>query len=317
MKKRGNISMKKFEALIIGLVIFVYSVFISGAAFCDNAAAMKGVSAMWPAEIYGWKIAEGPTLYDSKTAYKYMNGAAELFIAFNMRTLTVLQYGKSGQPSITLEIFNMDSSADAYGIFSFESDDPGAGVGQGSEFGGGLLRFWKGNYFVSVYGDKPGTAVEAATLSLGGKVSSAVKETGGLPKILALLPDKVSQYEKKQAWFLHSHILMNQRFFIAYENILKLSGNVDAALGQYVRGKDKAYLLVIRYPSQAIAADAFNSFKKAYMPGAAGMSVKTENGKWTAVEKRGEYLAVVFDAPDEKYAAQMIKSQTGRIGEVK
>jgi hypothetical protein len=318
MKSGKNIDRSIPKTLLVCLVIFIIPFSVPDKAFSDDEAIMKGSSALWPAETDGWKIAEGPTPYDTVTAYKYMNGAAELFIAFNMRTLTVVRYEKPGQPAVTLEIFGMASPEDAYGLFSFESDDPKGSIGQGSEFGGGLLRFWKSNYFVSVYGDGPGAAVEAATLSLGRRIASSIKETGNPPKILAFLPDGLRQFAKNQTWFLHSHILLNQRFFIANENILNLAGDVDAALGRYAHGKDKVQLLVVKYPSQPRAEEALKGFKKAYMNGgAAGISVKTENNKWTAAAEYGDYLAIVFDAPDEPFAKQMIELTAERLKEGK
>jgi hypothetical protein len=318
MNGRKNISLNLYLAWLCGLAFFIMQALIPSVAFSNDEVIMKGYTVLWPAEIDGWKIAEGPTPYDPATAYKYMNGAAELFIAFNMRTLTVVRYEKLGQPAITLEIYQMASSGDAYGIFSFESDDPKGSIGQGSEFGGGLLRFWKGSYFVSVYGDKPGAAVESATLHLGGLVASAIMETGEIPKILAFLPERLTQYAKKQAWFLRSHILLNQRFFIAYENIFHLAGDGEVALGQYVSGNDKIHLLIIKYPLQNRADEALRSFKRVYMADAASeISVRTENKKWTAIEKYGPYLTVIFDAPDELSAMQMLKLSSERLKEGK
>jgi hypothetical protein len=318
MKNVKNIYRNIPKALLVCLVIFVISISFTDKAFSDEGAIMKGASALWPAETDGWKIAEGPTPYDTVTAYKYMNGAAELFIAFNMRSLTVVRYEKPGQPAITLELFGMAAPEDAYGLFSFESDDPKGSIGQGSEFGGGLLRFWKANYFVSVYGDGQGAAVEAATLSLGSRIASSIKETGNPPKILAFLPDGLKQFAKSQAWFLHSHILLNQRFFIAYENILDLSGDVNVALGRYAHNKDRVHLLIVKYPSQLRADEAFKGFKKAYMnDGAARISVKTENNKWTSATEYGDYLVIVFDAPDEPFAKQMIEQTAERLKEGK
>ena len=303
---------------LISLVFLIIPAYWPDRAFPEEGAIMKGGSAMWPAEMNGWKITEGPVTYDSTTAYKYMNGAAELFIAFNMRTLNVLKYEKAGQPAITLEIFRMASSEDAYGIFSFESDDPKGSIGQGSEFGGGLLRFWKGRHFVSIYGDKPGAEVEKTTLRLGEQVASSMKAMGDYPKILRLLPDGALQYAKLQAWFLHSHILLNQRFFVAYDNILNLSGDVKAALGRYGSQKEKIHLLLIEYPSVVRADEAFGRFNKAYLTDAAGkVPVKTENNKWTAAEKRGSYLVIVFDAPDSEYALKIVELTTARLREGK
>jgi hypothetical protein len=303
-KERGR-SRKSREALgsIVAALILCMILFPIP-AWSVEGAKMTEKAVLWPGEIDGWKIAEGPTGYDPATAYTYMNGAAELFIAYNMRTLSVIRYEKPSHPAIVLEVYRMATPQDAYGLFSFESDDPGAGIGQGSEFGGGLLRFWKGDYFVSVYGDGIGPAVEAATLRLGEQVASSIQPTGSPPGILKFLPDELPPFRKDKSWFLHSHILLNQRFFIAHANILNLSPDVDVVLGRYSAGKERVHLLLAHYPTRARAENALASFRKAYMTGAAGKdSVRTENNRWTALEQYGDYLAIAFDGPDESFAA--------------
>ena len=140
-------------------------------ALCDEGVKTTR-SFAWPSEMDGWKVSEGPDDYNPQTAFKYMDGAAELFLAYNMKALTVLRYEKPGRPAITAEIYQMGSGEDAYGLFYFESDDPGAGIGQGSEFGGGLLRFWKGFHFVSIYGENTGADVEATTLHIGQSIAA-------------------------------------------------------------------------------------------------------------------------------------------------
>jgi hypothetical protein len=148
----------------VSVILIILGLILPLAACGEPGGGMTGSSPLWPSDVDGWKIAEGPTDYDRITVFKYMDGAAELFQAYNMRKLTVVRYEKPGRPAITLEIFLMGSPEDAYGLFSFEADDPGAGIGQGSEFGGGLLRFWKGYHFVSAYGENQGADIEAATL---------------------------------------------------------------------------------------------------------------------------------------------------------
>ena len=267
-----------------------------------------------PSEMDGWKVVEGPDDYNRETAFKYMDGAAELFIAYNMKMLTVLRYEKQGRPAITAEIFHMGSGEDAYGLFYFESDDPGAGVGQGSEFGGGLLRFWKGSYFVSVYGENTGADVEAATLRIGQSIAASIKETGNPPKILSLLPEGEVPYTKSQMWFLHSHILLNQRFFIDNKNVLNLANDVDVALGRYGTSKEKVHLLIAAYPSPDRAAQAFSGFKNALLTGAGEKStMKRDNGRWTVAEIQRAFIVIVFNAPDETFARGFIKSVSAKL----
>ena len=110
-----------------------------------------------PSEAAGWKWDGKEMKYNSKTLFDYIDGAAELYLAYGFQNLTVRRFEKSNQPPITVELYEMASSEDAYGVFSFERQDEAVGIGQGSEFGGGLLRFWKGKYFVSIYADRGGS----------------------------------------------------------------------------------------------------------------------------------------------------------------
>ena len=102
-----------------------------------------------PAEIEGWKWDGKEIRYNSRTLFDYIDGAAELYLAYGFQNLTARRFEKSNHPPLILELYEMASSEDAYGVFSFERQDEAVGIGQGSEFGGGLLRFWKGKYFVS------------------------------------------------------------------------------------------------------------------------------------------------------------------------
>ena len=107
----------------------------------------------------------------------------------------------------------MGSPADAFGVFSFDRQDPDAGIGQGSEFGGGLLRFWKGRYFVSVYGEGEGKEQEEAVLEIGRRLASSIVETGEPPRLIRALPEE--RQVEGSVRFVRSHVLLNQRCFVS------------------------------------------------------------------------------------------------------
>lgn len=114
-----------------------------------------------PSETTGWRWDNRIERYDSRTLYSYMDGAAELYLSYGFQDLMVRRYVKPGLHPITVELYRMASAADAYGVFTFERQDEPAGIGQGSEFGGGMLRFWKGAYFASIYAEGEGAEVES------------------------------------------------------------------------------------------------------------------------------------------------------------
>ncbi len=262
-----------------------------------------------PSEAAGWKWDEKEMKYNSKTLFDYIDGAAELYLAYGFQNLTVRRFEKSNQPPITVELYEMASSEDAYGVFSFERQDEAAGIGQGSEFGGGLLRFWKGKYFVSIYADGEGAEVESAILKMGKAAADSIPATGPEPKLVGFIPGKELGLVDKSVRYLKSHVLLNQRFFIAHQNILNLNRKTEAVLAQYLRDKQKIQLLLVRYPDLKEAGDAYQSFMKAYLPDAGGKDrSKTEDQKWTIARQRNEFVLIVFGAPTAADAEALLKA---------
>jgi hypothetical protein len=270
--------------------------------------------AVFPTEVSGWKWDGKENHYNRKTIFDYIDGAGELYIAYNFNGVKVRRYEKPGQPPMTAEIFDMATSEDAYGVFSFERQDDEAGIGQGSEFGGGLLRFWKGSYFVSVFGEGQGREVETATLQLGKRISDSIKNGGPLPRLLNALPNGKTGLAGKSIRYLHSHILLNQRFFISNQNILNLHSKTEAVLGQYTQGQQKSHLLVIRYADEKEAATALQKFKNGYMPAAGEKrTLQTEDKKWTTVEPHKEFLILVFGTASKEAGEVLVRGALERI----
>jgi len=268
-----------------------------------------------PAEVTGWKWDGKEMKYDSKSVFQYMDGAAELYLAYGFQNLTVRRFEKVNQPAITLELYEMASPEDAYGVFSFERQDEDIGIGQGSEFGGGLLRFWKGKYFVSIYSEGEGAEVESAILKAGRDAANSIPSGGQEPRLIGFIPGKEHGLVDESIRYLRSHILLNQRFFIAHQNILNLSRRTEAVLAQYTREKQKVHLLLIRYPNVKEAKDAHQSFMGAYLPDAGGKDrLKTEDQKWTMARERGEGVIVVFGAPTAADAEALLKATEEKLG---
>jgi hypothetical protein len=301
--------MKIWTIFVMMVWVFTVAEIVKG----DEKGKM-GPEISLPAEFEGWKWDGKEMKYDSRALFDYMDGAAELYLAYGFQNLTVRRFEKSNQSPVTIELYEMDSSEDAYGAFSFERQDEAIGIGQGSEFGGGLLRFWKGKYFVSIYADGEGVDVESAILKLGRIAADSIPSTGPEPRLVDFIPGKALGLVDKSVRYLKSHVLLNQRFFIAHQNILNLSRKTEAVLAQYVQDKLKAQLLLIRYPGVKEARDAYQSFLKAYLPEAGGKDrSKTEDQKWTLARQRNEFVLIIFGASTEGDAEALLKATEERL----
>jgi len=267
-----------------------------------------------PSEAGGWKWDGKELKYDSRTLFKYIDGAAELYLAYGFENLTVRRFEKSNQPPLIIELYDMGSSEGAYGVFSYEQQDEETGIGQGSEFGGGLLRFWKGNYFVSIYAEGEGAEVESGILKMGRAAADSISTQGPEPKLVGFIPGKDFGLVDKSIRFLKSHVLLNQRFFISHQNILNLNPKTEAILAQYLRDKQKTQLLLIRYPNLKEAGDAYQNFMKAYLSDAQGKDrLKTEDGKWTIAQQKNEFVIIVFGAPKEAEGEALLKATEKKL----
>jgi hypothetical protein len=261
-----------------------------------------------------WKWDGKEIQYNSRNLFDYIDGAAELYLAYGFQNLTVRRFEKSSQPPIAVEIYEMASSEDAYGLFSFERQGEAIGIGQGSEFEGGLLRFWKGKYFVSAYADGEGLEGESAILKLGRAAADSIPAMGPEPKLVGFVPGQDLGLVDKSVRYLKSHVLLNQLFFIAHQNILSLSRETEAVLAQYVRDKKKSELLLVRYPDSKEAGDAYQGFMKAYLPDAGGKDrAITEDGKWTVAWHRNEFVLIVFGVPTAADAEVLLKATEEKL----
>lgn len=267
-----------------------------------------------PSEVEGWKWDRKELKYNPRTLFDYINGAAELYLSYGFQNLTLRQYEKSNQPTITLEFYEMASSEDAYGVFTFDRQDEPKGIGQGSEFGGGLLRFWKGKYFVTIYAEGEGLDVESGIIKIGQETANAIPVIGSEPKLVTLIPGKNLGLVDMKVYYLKSHVLLNQRFFIAHQNILNLNRKTEAILAQYLQGKQKTQFILIRYPNLKEAEDAYRSFMNTYLKDAGDKDhSKTEDQKWTMARQRDEFILIVFGAPTIADAEVLLKAAEGKL----
>lgn len=166
----------------------------------------------------------------------------------------------------------------------------------------------------AVYTEGEGADVESALLAMGRATADAIPKTGPEPNGIAFIPGRDHGLIDGSIRFLRSHVLLNQRFFIAHQNILNLNRDTEALLAQYLRKNQKTHFLLIRYPDGKAAEEAYRGFMKAYLPDAGGKNRwKTEDRLWTLVEKKNELLLIVFGAPTEADAEAMIKAAKEKL----
>lgn len=264
---------------------------------------MIDLGPLLPKEIAGWKAAGPDKVYDRKTVFDYLDGGAEVYLAFDLREVFVRKFKNAAGSEIALDIYDCGSPAEAFGAFSCDRQDPDAGIGQESEYGPGLLRFRQGRYFVSITAAGDEGKAEPALRALAKAVVPALGPPGEPPALLRAFPE--SGLKKDRTCYFHSVINLNNRLFIASENILNLEARTDCVLAEYESGgTEPVRLLLVRYPDEGRAQAAERSFTKGYRPAdsGAGASPKTH----TLARRRSMFLTIVFAAPTQDFAERLL-----------
>jgi len=85
------------------------------------AAGGGGLAELLPkaSSMDGWRIADGPTDYDSETLYEYLNGGAPLYLEFGFKGMVHVRYqlGDDSLSSVTIDVYDMGSDLGAFGLY--------------------------------------------------------------------------------------------------------------------------------------------------------------------------------------------------------
>ncbi len=249
-----------------------------------------------PGTIDGWKKSEPPDIYTPESLSTYIDGGAELYISFNFKNALSVKYKDSADNEIAVDIFDMATSYDAFGVFAHSRETIETDVGQGSEYASGLLTFWKDRYYVSILAYPETAAKKDIVFRLGRAIAGAIKNDGPLPPILALLPTE--NLLPETVHYFHHYIWLNSFYFVSNDNVLDIGSDTPAALAKYRQAGSTFFLLLVRYPDAARAEAGAGQFRQKVLGGAADGMRPLKEGRWTGLECRGDLVSVVFNAPD-------------------
>jgi hypothetical protein len=264
--------------------------------------------ALLPRAVDGWKATGEDRAYGRENLHEYIDGGAELYLSFDLMRVAGRTYVREGQPDIIADIFEMESSRDAFGVFSLQRERSDSAFGQGSQYTGGLLLFWKDRYFVSLLASPETMESREAVEKLAREIDAAVPGRGPLPGILSLLPRRSLVPESIR--YFHHYAWLNSYYFVAAENILRIDEKTEAVLAKYREGEESAFLLIVRYPDPAAARAARDSFTMHYLRDLPSAKVvRIEDGTWTGCLLEESRLTLVLGASSEASALRLFEGE--------
>lgn len=291
---------KRWSGLVAVIVIAILMTACGGGDLDDTN---HNLADLLPVTIDDWARTDSISSYDRETIFKYINGAGEVYNSYAFSQVAVAHYSRGDDSKILVELFDMGNDADAYGAFSYAREDEKSGLGGGYEQRGSVMCFWQSRYYCCVALEGPGERSAGDLESVARAVSDRLPTSSERPYLINALPDDGLIRHSER--FFHLQAALNYNYYLARENILKLSSTTNCVLARYQPGS--VYLLLVEYPSADEATTALKSFRESYLQDTGDAEVASfEDGKFVGSRRTGRFLTVVIDAAASDIAAQLL-----------
>jgi hypothetical protein len=181
--------MKKTYSFLIGIAIIV----IAASQLC-LASGFKGQSVSLESvlpELDSWELSEEAESFIPESLFEYINGAAEIYISYDFKELIVAQYKiKGGEANISVEIYDMGTGENAFGIYGAERfpDNHFISVGVQGYIEDDTLNFLIGSYYVKLLCFDGGDKTSKFLMAIAKDIVSRVEDRGNFPPLIEMFP---------------------------------------------------------------------------------------------------------------------------------
>jgi hypothetical protein len=172
----------------LNLILFLLFCGLWG-IFILKVPELEGKTISFP-EMGGWKLEGKPRVFSPETLYDYINGAADLYHAYEFQELTVAEYKGEKKAGVTVEVYRHKDLYQAFGIYSQERlpDAKFLDLGAQGYYEPNIINFLSGPYYVKINGFNTGVDDETILLPMAKKVEEILGGKTSFPSILSSFP---------------------------------------------------------------------------------------------------------------------------------
>jgi hypothetical protein len=153
----------------------------------ESEALQQRVVRLVPTPPPAQAVAGERTFYFSESLFRYMDGGADVYLLYDVQILLHQEF-KAKEVDVTVDIFDMGTPENAYGIYASERSPNYKFVSIGTEGyrDQGIVNFLQGRYYVKLAAFGP--AADAVLDQFAHGISGRIVEKPELPLLLQLLP---------------------------------------------------------------------------------------------------------------------------------
>jgi len=160
---------------------------------CSKEKKSEPTSILFPDSFYEINMKRSSEIrtFENKSLWEYINGGAEIYLAYNFVKVVTADY-KKGELEIVADIYQFKSRADAFGLYSVFRQPDAMIVKLGVEgfSASPTINFVKDKYFVKLTGYDNTEEGSLALINLAEQLSKRIPGSSEMPEGFGLFPSE-------------------------------------------------------------------------------------------------------------------------------
>ncbi|MCP4727209.1 MAG: hypothetical protein GY863_19380 [bacterium] len=264
--------------------------------------------------VTGWtKDADSePRFFGPGNLWEFINGAADGYLIYDFQEVVTVDFihGPSDNQAV-LDIYNMDTPLNAYGIYAQERN-PSYNfneIGVEGYVGGTSVNFWDGQYYVKITVFEESDELKQDLQELAGKIAENIQYTDGVPAQIGYFPEK-DQVMNTVKYLPHD--VLGQSFLKnGFESQYSINGNDFKILYMTMENENEAVNGLARY--KEFVGSGGNVSKDITSPGNGGfVGEDSFYGSMMAV-RSGSNIICILGMPSERYGTTAVTELISKI----
>jgi hypothetical protein len=271
----------------------------SGSRTSDSA--QKQLASLLREPLPGHAAAQAPpSFYNPESLYQYIDGGADIYLLYDFKNLLHQDF-KSGAAELTVDIYEMGKTEDAFGIYAAErsSSYKFAAIGVEGYRDKGILNFLQDHYYVKLAGS--GANADGLLDQFARLLSGRIGGTRTLPALLEKLPREhrvphSEQYARKDPL---GHAFLAPAYVVAYAQGKQESKLVISVANNAQEAKSRSEQLAKHFRESGECASAPEL-------GEGGIRARNKYEGRLIARTRGRYVIALLNPPDN--GAEILKT---------
>ncbi len=274
------------RVIFVFLIVFVMilgTANISVAA--KDAAVPQSMTSflLQPGELKGWESVGTPQHMIGEDLFLLINGGAEIYYEYGFKQVIAQGFKNKNGKSFNLEIYEMQTPAAAYGIYTFKTGNEGKPLDVGNE---GLLEdyylnFWKGNVCVTVIGFDSEKETMDGIVEAAKMVAAKINAKGQKPALIHMLPETYkNQLKPNGVTYIKGNLALFNQYEFDTRNIFGLKQGVIGDYGDFK-------LFVFQYSDTIECIKWLKNAAKLLQKNPRFKNVRTQDCGFTMIDEKG------------------------------